>query len=108
MNELPRLMLVTDRRATGGRDLAALPVDLALNPTMYLRAQYSVPAGTLNLVNRRSLNLDRIRQAREAALDWYVFVRNAYRQQRAAAVANGEVETEGPDEGLYELDEDEE
>ena len=83
------------------RELAALPVDLVLDPAIV------VPG--LNLVygvNRRSLSLEEVDDAREAALDLYVFVRDGYRQSRRAAVRNGEEPPErAPDDDFYELEE---
>lgn len=94
---------------SGGRDLAALPIDFALDPLTWVRPPLvSAAVSGAELVNARSLNMDRIRQARGAALDWYVFVRNAHRQQRAMAVTNGEPEPDAPEDDLYELDEDDE
>lgn len=85
----------------GVRELGALPIDLVLDPLTFL------PGGNiLYQVNARSMNLEEVRQARESALDWYVFVRNAYRQSREALVRNGEPPEETPSDDFYELDED--
>jgi len=39
-------------------------------------------ATAVNVVNERSRYLDEVRNAREASLDYYTFVRNAYVQRR--------------------------
>jgi len=61
----------------------------------------------VDVVNRRSLLLDEIRAEREAAFDWYVFVRNAYLQNRERRVQDLLEEDGGDDleEDLYEVDE---
>ena len=84
----------------GVRELAALPVDLALNPLNFVPG-----ANLVSAVNLRSMHHEEVVRARKAALDWYVFVRNAYRQVREALVRNGEVEEETPSDEFYDLDE---
>ncbi len=67
----------------------------------------TLPYRTVDLVNRRALADEDIESARKAALDFYVFVRNAYRQRRNALIhdigeTNGsETKT---DDDLYDLD----
>jgi phospholipid-binding lipoprotein MlaA len=53
------------------------------------------------LVNRRSLALDTIAAEREAALDYYVAVRNAYTQYRENQVRDRAEEEPGTDDDLY-------
>ncbi|MHC4845122.1 MAG: MlaA family lipoprotein [Planctomycetota bacterium] len=58
-------------------------------------------------VNDRSQNIQRLVDLRAAALDWYVFVRNAYSQSRAALIADTtEMEPE-VEEDLYDIIDDE-
>jgi len=65
-----------------------------------------------DLTNRRSLLLEEIRESREEAFDYYVFVRNAYLQYRENQVRDSEPEEEGEDpeagESLYYYDEEDE
>lgn len=66
------------------RDTVGLVGDAALGFYTYL---VTVPAATLgataiNVVNERSRYLDYVERAKEAAIDYYVFVRNAYVQRR--------------------------
>jgi phospholipid-binding lipoprotein MlaA len=84
---------------SGGRELAALPLDLALDPLTW------VPGASLVVqINRRSLRLDEIANARASALDLYASLRDGYRQLRGNLIANGAAPEEVPDD-LYELDE---
>jgi phospholipid-binding lipoprotein MlaA len=88
-------------------DLASI----ALNPLVW--AGVSVPPlGVLFAINRRAEADDRIRQAEAAALDYYVFARDAYIQRRTRFIRNEYVtlpeEGEIPDEivlapDLYDL-----
>jgi ABC-type transporter lipoprotein component MlaA len=64
-------------------------------------------------VNSRSLAADDILRARAAALDYYVFVRDAYLQHREALVRDseslsGEPAPRGPADDLYEIEDEEE
>ena len=60
-------------------------------------------------MNYRSLHAADIAEAEEASLDYYVFVRNAYIQQRRALIRGDKGSrssgAEAPEvDGLYELD----
>lgn len=71
------------------RDGFGLLADSAMNPLNYFKA---VPPGTtagiatLNIINERSLNLEKFASVEETVLDLYGAVRNAYLQSRAAAI----------------------
>jgi phospholipid-binding lipoprotein MlaA len=90
------------------RDLVGFLFDTALSPLFWF-----VPgAGLVNVVNSRARADDRIEAARRSALDYYVFVRDAYTQYRESAVRNSEglsdygsspYHESGRDE-LYEID----
>lgn len=54
----------------------------------------------LGTLNARAMLLDEVDTAKAAALDFYVFVRNAYYQQRVQAIADGEV-VEAADDEYY-------
>ena len=60
----------------------------------------------LNLINRRALLLEDVREAKAMALDYYVFMRNAYVQRRRALVAGEDPDAEDGlyDDDLYEFD----
>jgi phospholipid-binding lipoprotein MlaA len=101
------LPLLTLPGATA-RDLAALPIDTVLNAGDSLALGLLLfGSGAVRDVNRRSLLLDEVRDARVASFDWYVFVRDAHLQLRHTLVHNGDVPSEETDGGLYDLPEDE-
>jgi phospholipid-binding lipoprotein MlaA len=84
------------------RDTAGLPFDMVLNGAILIPG-----AGVVRAVNARALAAKDIDAARESALDFYAFVRNAYLQLRRAQVSN---ESEAPavqDDDLYEVPADE-
>jgi phospholipid-binding lipoprotein MlaA len=101
------------------RDAAGMAVDALLDPIAWIEFAFSIPTfggpTVLNVVNARARADKRIEQAREAALDFYVFVRDAYEQRRAAEIANhaslsdygsGAIyENTGPSDQLYEVPE---
>jgi phospholipid-binding lipoprotein MlaA len=90
------------------RDFAGSVFDTALSPLTWF-----VPgAGVVSVVNSRARADKRIEAARESALDYYVFVRDAFLQYRSSAVGNsvglsdygsGVYYESGRDE-LYEVD----
>jgi phospholipid-binding lipoprotein MlaA len=55
-------------------------------------------------LNRRSLALDSIAAEREAALDYYVFVRNAFLSYRENQIRDRDEDEEADDDELYYLD----
>ena len=69
------------------RDAVGMVGDALLNPLSWLPPFWLPYAtGALNIVNSRALADKQIVNARRTALDFYVFVRDAYIQRRAAAV----------------------
>ncbi|MAE96087.1 MAG: ABC transporter [Deltaproteobacteria bacterium] len=85
---------------SSSRDLLAWPIDLMTVPTAY-------GVSTLDVINARAKYLEEIADNRKTALDYYVFVRNAYLQARARQVADGEEDAEEEDEDFYDLEDDE-
>ena len=84
------------------RDTVALPVDYATNPAFWVgEAAVTVTATVVDTANRRAGALEEISDNRETAVDYYVFLRDAYLQNRARNVADGAVTQ---DEDLYDLD----
>ncbi|HXK21484.1 MAG TPA: VacJ family lipoprotein [Myxococcota bacterium] len=95
------------------RDTAGLVVDsipyLYIPPYTLIPIYASVPGTAVQVVNRRALALETIREERKAAFDWYAAVRSAWTQNRenrvhdqaAAPVKPGAT----PDEDLYDVDE---
>ncbi len=80
---------------------------LLLGPTQ-LSATAGVVIGGTNMVNSRAMALEDVREAKAAALDYYVLVRNGYIQLREAKNRDGEVDPDEPTESLYDFDIDEE
>jgi phospholipid-binding lipoprotein MlaA len=69
------------------RDGAGILVDYPISITpFFVDWYYLFAARTVELVNFRASVLDAVHQAKEASLDYYSFVRNAYLQRRASAV----------------------
>ncbi len=91
---------------SGARDAAMLPLDLLAGawPALISTEANAVISGT-RLINTRALAIEDIREIRNASLDYYVAVRNGYRQRREALVQNGELPDDGVSDDLYELDE---
>jgi phospholipid-binding lipoprotein MlaA len=69
------------------RDGIGYAVDVAMTPYIYFIPWYaSIGSTATNMVNERSLNLDRFERVAESTVDLYGAVRNAYLQRRAAAI----------------------
>jgi phospholipid-binding lipoprotein MlaA len=98
------------------RDATGMVVDMALSPFTWL-SWFVVPLWgaptVLSAVNERARADDRIENARRSALDYYVFVRDAYTQYREAQIENrgaasdygaGEFYDSGPGDSLYDVD----
>ena len=69
------------------RDGIGYALDVAMTPYIYFIPWYgSLGATATNMVNERSLNLDRFERVVESTVDLYGAVRNAYLQRRAAAI----------------------
>jgi phospholipid-binding lipoprotein MlaA len=69
------------------RDGIGYAFDTAMTPYIYFIPWYASFAGTAtNVVNERSINLDRFERVAESTVDLYGAVRNGYLQRRAAAI----------------------
>jgi phospholipid-binding lipoprotein MlaA len=69
------------------RDGIGYAFDIAMTPYTYFIPWYaSVGGRATDIVNERSLNLDRFERVAESTVDLYGAVRNAYLQRRAAAI----------------------
>lgn len=89
------------------RDAVGMGVDSFGRVYSYFAPFYvNIVASGTNLVNRRSLLIDEIRDSRESAFDYYAFVRNAYVNYRQNQVLDREEEEEPEesDDDLYYLD----
>jgi len=73
------------------RDAAGLGVDTGLAVTPWFVDSWILIAARVGQsINDRSLVIQEVREARRTALDYYVFVRNAYLQRRRAQVSDRE------------------
>jgi len=94
------------------RDTAGMPVDYVLSLTpLVVNSVWWTGAAVVNVVNTRAQYLDAVRNAKETALDYYAFTRNAYYQRRRALVNDelvaGDHQQEnghGPTDELYDFD----
>jgi phospholipid-binding lipoprotein MlaA len=69
------------------RDGAGILVDIPMSVAPFFVDSYILyGARVLEVVNYRAQVLDEARQAKEASLDYYIFMRNAYLQRRQALV----------------------
>jgi phospholipid-binding lipoprotein MlaA len=69
--------------ASSVRDTVGLAGDAVMNPYSYFVPIYvPIAARATELLNKRAILLEEIAQSREEAFDFYVFVRNAYLQNR--------------------------
>ncbi|MBM4383894.1 MAG: VacJ family lipoprotein [Deltaproteobacteria bacterium] len=83
------------------RDTLAAPVDVATNPTTWVNV---FGLSVVRVVNTRAQYLEEIAQARKDAVDYYVFVRDAYLSSRERAVRDGAAPKAAEDD-LYDIDE---
>jgi phospholipid-binding lipoprotein MlaA len=91
------------------RDAVGNVVDSPLRVYSFFAPFYvSVAATATRTLNLRSLFLEEIRTNKEAALDYYVFVRNAYEQRRRALINDSTDVEKEDEEDLYGVPEDEE
>ena len=89
------------------RDAAGNVVDSPLRVYSFFAPFYvSVAATATRTLNLRSLFLEEIRTNKEAALDYYVFVRNAYDQRRRALINDSTDVEKRDEEDLYGVPED--
>ena len=90
------------------RDAIGLLADGALSIYWLAAPLYvTLPYRTVDVVNRRALADEDIESARKAALDFYVFMRNAYRQRRNALIRDVAETGTGAaaiDDNLYDVD----
>lgn len=86
------------------RDAAGLVVDSPLRVYSYFAPFYvSIAATATRTVNLRSLFIEEIRNNKESALDYYVFVRDAYTQRRRALIEDSTDIPKRDEENLYDV-----
>ena len=86
------------------RDATGMIADSFLSVYPYFLAYYTTLSyRAVDVVNRRALFDQDLENTRRAALDHYVFLRNAYAQRREALIRNMD-DNESQEEDLYDLD----
>ena len=101
---------------SSNRDVYSIPVTIASNVLFYagffLAAPITIPLGVLALVDKRARYAESIRLRDQAALDPYLFTREAYWQQRENLVFDGKPPVEtydnlfiNDDDALYDTSE---
>jgi phospholipid-binding lipoprotein MlaA len=87
------------------RDAAGLGADYALSVTPFFVDQFILLGARVgDVTNERSLILKEVRNAKAAAFDYYVFVRNAYIQRRRALVRDDAEASREQAEDLYSIE----
>lgn len=79
------------------RDGSTIPASMASSPLFYAEAVVSIPAGAVDLVDKRSRLDSVIRLRDETALDRYVFQREAWLQRRRNLIYDGDPSPEDLD-----------
>ena len=88
------------------RDSGGLAVDSMMSPGWYyLDAAVTIGSRVFDTINQRALVLEDVQNARNAALDFYSFVRNGYLQRRRALLLDEKDSTRDTDDSLYFPDE---
>ena len=84
------------------RDAGGLAVDSMLHPGWYyLDAAVTIGSRVFDTINTRALVLEDVQNARNAALDFYSFVRNGYLQRRRALLRDEKDATREVDDTIY-------
>lgn len=93
---------------SGIRDGVGLVFDSALQsgPSL-VNPWLGAGLGVASMLNTRARLLDDVEEAKRDALDYYSFVRNAYRQYRQGQLGIETDDTEEDPDDLYEIDDDE-
>lgn len=90
--------------ASSARDAVGLAANypMAVYP-LFVDTIYTIGPNVVDAVNTRARFLDEVEQAKDAAVDYYTFVRSAYLQRRAALVEDRETteSTLEDEEDLY-------
>lgn len=86
------------------RDLVGGFVDVPFSVLpLFVGRAVTLPLTVIGVVNTRSMLLEEVKHAREGSLDYYVFIRDAYGQRRAALINDSTVRRE---EDIYYYDPD--
>jgi phospholipid-binding lipoprotein MlaA len=87
------------------RDTVGLVADsFSIVYAYFIPFYYTFGAGAVDVVNSRALVLREVRQLKEASFDYYVAVRNAYTQRRAALVSDQKEKSAKEQDDLYQME----
>jgi len=87
------------------RDAVGLAADsFSIVYAYFIPFYYTFAATGTDIINNRALVLREVRQLKEASFDYYVAVRNAYTQRRAALVSDQNEKSKQEQEDLYQLE----
>jgi len=87
------------------RDAVGLAVDsFSTVYPFFVAIEYTIGARAVDVVNGRAQVIDQIRDIKEASVDYYTAVRNAYRQRRKVLVNDGAEMSEQEQEDLYNVE----
>jgi phospholipid-binding lipoprotein MlaA len=103
----PYLSLPVVLPSSDARDALGYPFDAVLNVGDSPLIPWW-PVTLVRTVNRRALVERDLREAREAAFDWYSAVRDAYLQRRVVLIRNDTEAEEGSSDDLYEIEDESE
>jgi phospholipid-binding lipoprotein MlaA len=92
---------------SSSRDAVGTVFDTALDPVIWIGILLVPGFGALDLFNRRALADEDIEDLRAASLDFYVSVRNAFLQNRAARVRREAPPPPETEDDLYDFEDDE-
>jgi phospholipid-binding lipoprotein MlaA len=94
-------------RSSTVRDVWGIPADAAATPHVYFVPLWvSTTARAVDVINVRAYYLEEVRDNRESAFDYYVFVRNAYLQNRQRKVNDTAEQPPELQDDLYEIEDD--
>jgi len=89
------------------RDVWKYPADAAATPYYYFVPRWvSATAGAVQRVNFHAYILEDVRAERRDAIDFYVFVRNTYLENRQYKVDDGAFEPSESQDDIYEIEDD--
>lgn len=90
------------------RDLIGYNVDaMSTAHTWFVPFLYTTAAAGVRMVNTRSLYLDEVENLKEASVDYYAAVRNAYKQRREAQIEDRHGASTDANQDLYKIDDEE-
>lgn len=89
------------------RETTGLAVDVALYSVLVLPLYVTIPMRVVETVNLRAIYLEEFEENRRTSFDYYVFLRNAYLQNRRARARAGAAPPEH-DQDIYFYEDDEE